>query len=327
MTEYSYPVVNQPLPANQWTSVTKGIGNGIIDEGSGPYQLSNWSNADNTAVMKCPTAVNKQYGHAILEGFYHRYDADITLSFPAVTSTRRYMVVLQYDPSNETKPVALKVLTSLDYTQGKNYIHLYNVDREPNQLLTDATVRSLRPRVSPVQVYGAYDRLPLAWKVLWGTVAVVHNDVTTNSVQMYISVSSGSSAADEDRYWKLIYDQAEPSWLSVNDYENSVGGTESGYPKEILRDGSTRKMHGRIRRQDGSQYSAASGAGYLVATLGASDTPRLAISYPVRCGGGTDGVLARGNVVIRRSSSEVRLYIDQGSCAWVDLGTLEWDVR
>ena len=38
MAEESFPVVEQPMSADQWQSVTLGIGNGILDEGGFPYK-------------------------------------------------------------------------------------------------------------------------------------------------------------------------------------------------------------------------------------------------------------------------------------------------
>lgn len=326
MAEYSYPVVNQPMTADGWRSVTLGVGNGILDQGGFPYRLTNFSNVDNTAVMKCPTVEKKAYGHAILEGFYHRYDADITLAFPAVSSPTRYYVVLQYDPLNETQPVALRVVKSLDYSQGKNYLHLYNVDRVPDQLLTDATVRAIRPRVAPVMMFASEDDLPQAQKSLWGTLAIVHGGRSSDRTKMFIAMTGDDAESVSGWFWKSIYDQARPEWLRVNDYENSVGSAGNGGPKELLRDGETRKMQGRVGRRDGSAYSSASGAGYLIATLGSADTPKYTTSPLVRCGGGTNGSSARGFVAIDRTTSEVRLYITDGNCLWVDLGTIEWRV-
>lgn len=113
-------------------------------------------------------------------------------------------------------------------------------------------------------------------------------------------------------------------WETLPDQENSVGAATGGYAKEILRDRGIRKMHGRITRATDQTYSASSGAGYLIHPLDAGDLPVSDTSFIVRCGGGGSGVLARGRVVVTRSPAEVRLYIDDLDCTWVDLGTIEW---
>src|SRR5699024_12431296 len=55
--------------------------------------------------------------------------------------------IFQYDPLREELPVKLDAYTSLDRSQGKQYVILHEIDRQPNQLLTDAVRRFVRPRV------------------------------------------------------------------------------------------------------------------------------------------------------------------------------------
>lgn len=38
--QVSFPKVNAPLTAEEWASVTLGIGNGTLDEGSGNYRIT-----------------------------------------------------------------------------------------------------------------------------------------------------------------------------------------------------------------------------------------------------------------------------------------------
>lgn len=315
--EYSYPIVNQPLPAAQWSSVTKGVGNGILDEGGFPYQLTSFSNVTNTAVMKCPTAEGKQFGHAILEGFYHRYDADITLSFPAVTSRSTYYVVLQYDPSNVTMPVSLKVVKSLDYTQGKNYLHLYNVTRNANELLTDAAVRMIRPRISSTATYAYMEDLPQAHKTLWGSVAFVHSGRANDDAKIVMSMND----SDGNWYWKTIYDpEREPDWVPVANTTNAQSGA-SGFSKAIQRTGLTRKLRGRVNRGAGGiNYVPNSESGYLFASLGEGDLPAAGFHMWAYGGGGQ-----LVDVEVSRSRAEVRFWVT-GTCSYVDLGTIEWQV-
>lgn len=323
MAEYSFPVVEQPMSADGWRSVTLGVGNGILDQGGFPYRLTNFSNVDNTAVMKCPTVETKAYGHAILEGFYHRYDADITLSFPAVVSSTRYYVVLQYDPLNTTQPVALKVLTSLSYTQGKNYLHLYNVDRQPNQLLTDATVRMIRPRVAPIMVVASYDDLPQAQKSLWGTLAIVHGGRSSKAARMYIAMTGDDGESTTGWFWKLVYEQADPSWESLPDTENAVWAGE-GHTKAIQRSGTSRKIRGAVKRSTtGAVYSEASGAGYKIATLSGVDLPAARQVFPVMFSGAVDTAKI-GYLVASRTDAELRLYVSSGRAAVAYIPTIEY---
>ena len=320
MAEYSYPVVNQPMTADGWRSVTLGVGNGILDQGGFPYRLTNFSNVDNTAVIKNPTLEGKQFAHAILEGFYHRIDADVTLSFPAVPSRTTYYVVLQYDPLNTTVPVQLKVVTSLDYTQGKNYLHLYNVTRNANELLSDAAVRMIRPRVAPVQVYATEADLPQAHKTLWGTLAVVHNGRSNSATKILMALNGNDSTGDNDTwFWKTVYQQSDPGWYPVADTANAQNGA-SGYNKAIQRDGKTRRMVGRFNRGvAGSNYNPTAESGYLVASLATRDLPAASSRHIVYGGAGIVTVVAE----VSRANAEVRVWVKE-QCSYIDLGMIQW---
>src|SRR5699024_9148291 len=171
MTETSFPVVEEPLTADQWSAVTLGIGSGILDTGGGPYFLANFSNVSNTVDV---TVSQDGYAQAIVAGFYHKMDADVTLSIPAVSSPTTYHIALQYDPLRAARPVQLGAFTGLDRTQGKQYVVLHEIDREPDQLLTEATRRWVRPRVVPTIMVSRPRELPPASSVLWGTVGICH---------------------------------------------------------------------------------------------------------------------------------------------------------
>lgn len=169
MAETSYPIVGEPMGAEKWKSVTRGIGDGIIDEGGQPYALTAISNATNSAVVQVDSG--KGFAHAILAGFYHKIDAPVTISLPAVTVATTYHVALQYDPLRASMPVKLVVVTSLDRTQGKAYLPLHTVRRAPDQLLTQATISTVSAKISPQIQVDTSASLPPASSVLWGTKA------------------------------------------------------------------------------------------------------------------------------------------------------------
>jgi len=317
MAEESFPVVEQPMTAEQWKHVTRGIGDGILDEGGFPYNLTGFSNATNTATLKVSTTTGT--AAAIVAGHYHKMDADMQLSFPSVASRTTYYVMLQYDPLSAEMPVKVVVSTSAESSQGKVNLHLWNVTRNANELLTDATVRNIRPRVSTTATYASMADLPQAHKVLWGSVAFIHGGRSSDNATIVMSMNDASG----NWYWKTIYDpNAEPDWITINDTTNAQSGT-SGYTKAIQRDGSVRKMRGRFNRgSGGALYTASSTAGYLVANLQPQDLPAAASYHWVWGGGG--GVLCYVNV--SRVNAEVRLHVASGSCSYVDLGTIEWTV-
>lgn len=171
MAEYSYPVLESPLPMEQWRSVTLGIGSGVFDEGGGPYAIS-LDNVTNSATIRVDN--KRGYAHAIVSGFYHKLDAPMTVSLPAVTSPTTYTIALCYEPLNTSKPVSLKVVTgALDVTAGKEWLVLHKVTRQPNQLLTAAQVQTMKPSIAPLINVRGFDDLPDASSVLVATTAFV----------------------------------------------------------------------------------------------------------------------------------------------------------
>lgn len=144
MAEQSFPIVDQPLSADRWSAVTRGIGSGIITDDVMQYSISARDNATNTVTIASGTKV----AQAIVAGFYHTMDASVVLSVPAVTATRTYHIGLTYDPLAEV-PVTLAATTSIPGGSGKVYLPLFEIVRAPNQLLTDATFTDKRVYISP----------------------------------------------------------------------------------------------------------------------------------------------------------------------------------
>lgn len=180
MAEYSYPGLEQPLPMSQWRSVTLGIGSGVFDEGGGPYAIS-LDNATNSATIRVD---NKNgYAHSIVSGFYHKLDAPMTVSLPAVTSPTTYTIALCYEPLNTSKPVSLKVVTgALDKSAGREWMLLHKVTRQPDQLLSDAQVQTVKPSIAPLINVRNFEDLPEASSVLVATTAFVSSEEATYRV-------------------------------------------------------------------------------------------------------------------------------------------------
>ncbi len=167
MAETSFPVLEKPLSDVQWKTVARAFGTGVMDEGGNPYNLTNLSNINNTATVAVDTRVG--YNHAVVSGFYHKMDTPITVRLPAVSSTTTYYVALRYDPTDKAMPVKLVAVTSLDTSGGKEYLVLWEVTRNANQLLTDSTRVKKRPIISPTLIVDTPSALPAATSVLWGT--------------------------------------------------------------------------------------------------------------------------------------------------------------
>src|SRR5699024_2206458 len=205
-----------------WKHVTRGIGDGILDEGGFPYRLTNLSNTTNTGLLR-PSNVTGE-ASAILNGFYHRIDEPVTLEFPAVTSQTTYYVVLLYNPLDAVMPVSARVVTALDTSQGKSYLLLHKVVRSRDQLLTDADVQMVRPRVAPVQVYAYEEHMPPANTVLWGTLAIAHNGRAHNNAVLKMAMTGDDAESVNGWYWKTVYDPNanEFEWTDIPDTSTYV---------------------------------------------------------------------------------------------------------
>lgn len=171
MAETSFPILEAPLNVEQWKSVARGFGTGVLDEGGNPYNLTSLNNVNNSATIAVDTKT--RFNHAVVSGFYHKMDAPITVELPAVARATTYRVVLMYNPLDKSMPVKLTVVTSLDKTGGKEYLVLWEIIRQPNQLLTDSARVKKRPIISPTIVVDSKDSLPDVSTVLWGTRAFV----------------------------------------------------------------------------------------------------------------------------------------------------------
>ena len=175
MAESSFPVLEQPLTDQQWGQVTAGIGSGVLGGADGNYAYQAVSNAANTAQLSAGSSM----AQAIVAGFYHRIDANHTISLPAISSgTRTYYVGLTYDPTKHASPsgpVSVTVTTSRPSGGGKVYLPLYEVVRQANQLLSDATVRVRRVLISPTLAVASVEEMPLASTMMQGTMCQTTN--------------------------------------------------------------------------------------------------------------------------------------------------------
>lgn len=323
MAEESFPVIEQPMSADQWRSVTLGIGDGILDQGGFPYRLASLSNSANTAVVRASTVTG--YSAAILKGFYHKIDADVTIDLPAVTSRTTYHVALQYDPLASEMPVKLKVLTSLDRSGGKEYLRLHSVTRDPNQILTDASVRMIRPRVAPVQVYASESDMPPAKEVLWGTLALIHNGRSGNNAVLKMAITGDDGESTSGWFWKTVYDPNDNgfTWATIAD-TGTYKNPGHGFARAIGRKGKTRKLRGRVSRAvAGSRFNPGTGYAILSGSVANADTPAAVQRFTVATGGTTNLGFAAVEV---SSSGDVTAWVDSPT-DWIGLDGIEWEAR
>ena len=173
--QVSFPKVNAPLTAEEWTSVTLGIGNGTLDEGTGNYQFR-FDDALDQCIISPPEGSG--YAHAIVAGFYHHLYKPVRVSLPPVTKPTTYIITLTFDPAKaETAPVSIQAFTNaLDNTGGKKHVVLVEVDRQPSQVLSQATKRRYAQRIAPMIDMQESASLPPARQQVFGTMAYVNKD-------------------------------------------------------------------------------------------------------------------------------------------------------
>lgn len=173
-TETSFPVVNQPLTAEQWSSVTYGFGNGSYDEGTGDYQVGT-DNASNSVWVEPPSGTG--FAHATVAGFYHRLYKRINFPCPPVTAKTTYYLTLCYDPARQSSmPLKLELVTQLDFSGGKQHLVLCEWDREPNQLVSQMPIRLKKPRVAPHLDVQDVGNLPPAESQIFATLVYVNSE-------------------------------------------------------------------------------------------------------------------------------------------------------
>lgn len=267
MAEHSYPIEEHALTSAEWSSVTLGIGDGILDEGGQPYRMYDIDNVENGAKIGVDRNTGK--ASAILRGFYHLMDSYEIVRLPAVSAPTTYYVGLQYDPLRTAQPVKLGVWTSLDYSSGKFYLINYTVQRQPNQLLTDATITNTTRKLAPSFTVDTFAALPAPERVLWGTVAVV----TPNNRSIRWYQARRASNSDETMQWVLVGDMA-PSPVTIP-YPATRVHPGHGNRLSVLREGRKRTLFGRVAIESGASFTpVASGAApWWLFNLPAEDRP------------------------------------------------------
>ncbi|MBT1630462.1 hypothetical protein [Curtobacterium flaccumfaciens] len=147
MTESSFPIVGLDLTNAAWGQTVGATSNGILDDWGSAYAIV--VNTNDTVTVK--RSSRSGVARAVVNGFGHQMDADVTLTVAAVTSTTKYHIGLLYDPGNVTLPVKLVVLkgTTVPLTAGQAFLPLHIFVRQAGQTLAAAALYSPRPRVQP----------------------------------------------------------------------------------------------------------------------------------------------------------------------------------
>ncbi|MCT1686292.1 hypothetical protein [Pseudoglutamicibacter cumminsii] len=302
----SYPVEGQQMTSDMWGNVTLGVGNGILDRGGYPYDLININNSRNTVTIK---PEDDGPAAAIVNGYYHELHKNAMFTVPAPSSgTVTYNIVLQYDPAGhntEAGPVQLKSISGEPVNKaGMVTVKLHSITRRANQLLTDAEIVNHRPRIAPTIYVHRKVSMPAHDSVLYGTMCVVRT---------------------EGRVYTRMMERWEPLEPQVERVNLSGTGTGSvwGANSYILREGPYRRLFGRLRRADGTNFEPTS-AGYGVYTIPYQDRPQTVLTAKVAAGSG-DRDPRFVKCAVDGTDKVWRLY-PTGSTPYIDFHDFTWRV-
>lgn len=243
--ETSFPVIGSAVDDKMWQQMMLGMGDGVLDQGGRPYWLRSLDNATNTAKLTVSTTTKD--AQAVLRGFYHRMQADITISLPPVSAATNYYIALEYDPTRHGQPggpIRVQTKTSLTTTSGKANLLLWTVPRNPNQLLSDTTPIQGRQKVAPTSHVDYATNLPDPSKQLWGAQCYIRYGQESGCIYIAIGASE---------------DSGPTRWVNINNqgWENlSLGGGYSafagGQVPQYRWDRGDLVFRGQVRRADNS---------------------------------------------------------------------------
>lgn len=276
---------------------------GIFDRGGRPFWLRGHAtdaetNSRNTLFLTVSTTTGT--AESTIRGAFHRLREDIELEFPAVSSPTTQYVVDEYDPARAADggdPIVSKVVTSLDYSQGKDYLVHWEVDRRPSQLLTDAAKRRVRPRVSPTILVADESQRPDPSRLLWGTRCVVHETRTT-----YMAVGATEESQGPTRWVNLT----SPEWTEST--SNAFVWVGHGHRPSWRVVGDRVELKGRVKRSNNAAFNA--------------ETPYTLIpncpdsSGSIQMNAGSTG---NGRPVLMNTGSAKPVFEPSATTSWIDL--------
>ena len=206
-----------------------------------------------------------------MNGYYHELHKNAMFTVPAPSSgTVTYNIVLQYDPAAHNAkdgPVQLKIISGEPvHKVGMVTLKLHSITRRANELLTEAEIIRHSPRIAPTIYVHRKLSMPTHDSVLYGTMCVVKGEG-----RVYTATSAR---------WEPLDPVVERVNLSGTG-TGSVWGTNS----YILREGPYRRLFGRLRRSNGSNFEPTT-TGYGVYTIPVQDRPQTVLTAKVAAGSG-----------------------------------------
>ena len=315
MDEMSFPIAEKALNSLQWQAVSVATGSGIADRGGRPFWLRDLSNTTDSATLT--TSVTTKTAEASIMGFFFQMKKDVQVPLPPVSTTTTYHVGLEFDPTrlkDETGPIRRVVhKNTIPYTGGKIYLPLWEVTRNPNQLLSDATVVQKRPKLSP-QIHVDYpESMPDPRTQLWGTTCYIRMGAERGAT--YLATGSSEETGGPTTW------ESFDGWFDLGDGSHYVWAGH-GEKRAVQVDGKTRRMRGRLTQANGDNFRPSDG-GYLMYKASDRNAPKQA-TVCVVSGWGTR--IPTMGVVRCERNGEIRFYPKEET-GWVDLTGVQWYVN
>lgn len=314
--QQSYPRLDRGLSDAQDMTRFQHL-KGIFARGGRPYWLrAHGTNAetDERRTLFLTVSTITGVAEAAMHGAFHRLREDIELSFPAVSTPTTQYVVLEYDPIRSEgggDPIEAKVVTSLDTSQGKDYLVLWEVDRRPSQLLSAAPRKKVRPFAGSVVSVNYFDELPDPGTLLLGTLGLVREDRTW--WYAYTPIEGGWSD-DAGPYWMPL---TSPRWEER--VTNTFEGVDGAHAPHSSLTGGRVSVRGTLRIRSGASFQVRE-AGYWLITLPDAHCPPRTMNFITATSRQSPLGYARVRV---DPSGEVRAWVDS-QAAWLSLDGVEY---
>lgn len=320
--EFSYPAVGQAVDDEMWRYVTLALGNGVLDEGGRPYwlrKIGSDSETNSANQMILTVAEGRGTAQAVLYGFYHRLLQDMRLDFPMPLSETTYYVVLELNPlkaRDPEGPISVQVYPNeLNTESGRKHLHLWEVTRKPNQLLTDATITRTRIRAAPTIYVYDEEHKPDPNEQLSGSLCMVGENSS------WYRVSSDDSDDEGNRSWVPL---TSPAWQKLP-LANVRQNASHGYPASYQRKGKKVRVRGHIMRSNGELFKQGMNSeigGWDLAVLPVGSRPKQTHVTIAGVSGESQPKYAK---IIVGTDGVIKAYVS-GDSSWVSIDGIEFDV-
>ena len=316
MDEMSFPIAEKALNSLQWQAVSVATGSGIADRGGRPFWLRNLSNTTDSAHLTVSTTTKT--AEASIMGFFFQMKKDVQVSLPPVSSPTTYHIGLEFDPTrlkDETGPIRRVVhKNTIPYTGGKIYLPLWEVTRKPNQLLSDAKVVQKRPKISPTIHVDYPESMPDPRTQLWGATCYIRLGAERGTT--YVASGSSEETGGPTDWVR------QPTYSAVN-VPSTPDAPYVWEDRRIEREGNKRRLYGRVRRDNGKDFTTRS-EGWGVHAF----DPKDAASTQSRRSGVVAGSGATSPSFAKVSVESNGIYMYPASDApWFDFNGFEWTVN